>query len=321
MSGQHAFEQNIIALVWDFDKTLITDYMQAPLFRRYGASGSQFWQEVDGLVEYYHKQGVAVNRDTIYLNHLLTWSQPEAPLAGLSNATLAEIGKELLFYPGLPDFFAKVKSAVEQEPRFSAFGIKLEHYIVSTGFAQTIRHSAIAPFVEIDGIRGAEFIETPASVGYLQKATATPSGYITQVANALDNTSKTRFLFELNKGSNKFPAIDVHARILPENRRIPFSNMIYVADGPSDVPAFSIVVQGGGSTYAVYPRGDRSAMRQVDQLREDGRILMYGEADYSEGSQTALWLQERVFTIAEKIVASKQELIRKSVSSPPRHLN
>lgn len=317
--ANHAFEQNTIAMVWDFDKTLITDYMQAPLFRRFNADGKRFWKEVEGLADYYRQQGIAVNRDTIYLNHLLTWAAPGAPLAGLSNAILAEIGAELQFYPGLPDFFSRIRNSVEQDARYAEFGIRMEHYIVSTGFATTIRHSAIYP--QVEAAWGAEFIGSPAPAGYLENPSQIADGPIVQIASALDNTSKTRYLFEINKGTNKHPEIDVHARILADNRRIPFANMIYIADGPSDVPAFSIVLQGGGHTYAVYPRGDLKALRQVDQLRADGRITMYGEADYTENSQTSLWLMERVSRIANAIVENRQESIRRSVSAPPRHLN
>lgn len=321
MPSTHAFDQNIIALVWDFDKTLITDYMQAPLFRRYKADSTQFWKEVDGLEGHYRSQGIRVNRDTIYLNHLLTWAQ-HGPFQGLNNQILTEIGKELQFYPGLPDFFRTAKETIEKNSLYANFGIRLEHYIVSTGFAATIRGSAIATFAEPDGIWGAEFIEHPAEPGYLAKEKSlSGKGVISQIASALDNTSKTRFLFEINKGSNKHREIDVNSKMDDEDRRVPFSHMIYIADGPSDVPAFSIVNQGGGHTYAIYPRGDRKAMRQVDQLRSDGRIQMFGEADYSEGSQTFLWLMEHAQMIADRIVQVKQERIRKSASSPPKHLS
>ena len=314
-----AFEQNVIALVWDFDKTLISGYMQAPLFARFGVDSGQFWNEVNHLVAHYAQQGIRANPDTIYLNHLLTYVQ-HGPLKGLSNAILKEMGSELTFYPGLPDFFAQIQSEIESVPDFSAFGIHLEHYVVSTGFAETIRGSVIAPLVE--NIYACEFIEIPAYPGYLENPRPLDSAprQICQVAEALDNTSKTRFLFEVNKGCNKFPEINVHAKLNPENRRIPFTNMVYIADGPSDVPAFSIVNSGGGFTYAIYPAGDRQAMRQVNSLRSDGRIQMFGEADYRPGSQTNLWLIETVRSIAERIVEDRQNRIRNSTSRPPRHL-
>ncbi len=318
MSSSLAFEQNVIALVWDFDKTLIPEYMQAPLFRRYGIDSAQFWKEVDALDAYYLRQGIRANSDTIYLNHLLSYVN-HGPLAGLSNRILREVGAELSFYPGLPNFFAEIRHEIEADPAYAAFGIQIEHYVVSTGFAETIRGSAIAPFVQ--GIFGSEFIATPATPGFLEREfPQTDDAPISQIAQALDNTSKTRFLFEINKGSNKFPEIGVHARVAPENRRIPFGNMVYIADGPSDVPAFSIVNSGGGHTYAIYPAGDRRALRQVDSLRRDGRIQMFGEANYEKGSQTWLWLIETARTIADGMVADRQARIRSSVSAGPRHL-
>ena len=270
------FEQNVIAMVWDFDKTLIRDYMQVPLFKRYGIDSKQFWDEVNALPEFYAKKGIHINRDTSYLNHILTYVKA-GKMRGLSNQILRDCGKELELFPGLPEFFPKIKSLVEENEKFQKAGIKLEHYVVSTGFAETIRGSAVAPY--LDGIFGCEFIEEPAQPGFLTAAEKALDGEISQVASALDNTSKTRYLFEINKGANKFETIDVNSQIAKSNRRIPFENMIYIADGPSDVPAFSILNQSGGVTYAIYPAHDRMAMRQVDALRKDHRIQMYGEAD------------------------------------------
>ena len=210
----------------------------------------------------------------------------------------------------------------------------MEHYVVSTGFAETIRGSAIAPFV--DGIYGCEFIESPAQPGFLGEggvsgdvpsadavpAASTSASEISQIASALDNTSKTRYLFEINKGSNKYPeTIDVNSSIARESRRVPFENMVYIADGPSDVPAFSILNYNGGSTFAVYPKGDVKAFRQVDALRRDNRVQMFGEADYETASQSWLWLTEKVRAIADKIVERKQAAIRNSAGAPPTHLN
>ena len=317
------FEQNIIALVWDCDKTLISSYMQEPLFRHYNVDGGKFWREVNALREYYGRSGVHVNPDTSYLNHVLTYVK-QGLFKGLSNKLLHQFGRELVFYPGLPEFFGNIKGLVESDPKYKAFDIKLEHYVVSTGFAETIRGSAIAPFV--DGIFGCEFIETPALPGFDTDASnvcaAPAEGEISQVACALDNTSKTRYLFEINKGSNKYPDdIDVNSTIARGDRRVPFENMLYIADGPSDVPAFSILNYNGGSTFAVYPKGDVKAFRQVEKMRQDSRVQMFGEADYTEGSQSWLWLTEKVRSIADKIVESKQAAIKNSVSAPPGHLS
>ena len=73
-----------------------------------------------------------------------------------------------------------------------------------------------------------------------------------QIAYAVDNTSKTRALFEINKGCNKMSWMDVNAPIARDVRRIPFHSMEYIGDGPSDVPCFSLVSRFGGRTYAVY---------------------------------------------------------------------
>lgn len=322
--NQSPFEQNIVAMVWDCDKTLISSYMQDPLFRHYGIDGKKFWAEVNALVKRYGAQGIAVNADTIYLNHILTYVE-NGIFGGLNNSMLREFGKELEFYPGLPQFFGEVKSLIENDPKYKAFDIRLEHYVVSTGFAETIRGSAIAPYVE--GIFGCEFIEDVLQPGFLdapekplEKKKSDP--VISQIACALDNTSKTRYLFEINKGSNKYPdTIDVNSSIARESRRVPFENMVYVADGPSDVPAFSILNYNGGSTFAVYPKGDVKAFRQVDSLRRDGRVQMFGEADYVQGSQSWLWLTEKARAIADSIVERKQAAIRNNVSAPPGHLN
>lgn len=92
--NQTLFTQTIIALIWDFEKTLIPGYMETPIFRRYGVDGAQFWHEVDGLADFYRAQGIEVARDTLYLNHLLTYVQ-RGILKGLNNALLRELGGEL----------------------------------------------------------------------------------------------------------------------------------------------------------------------------------------------------------------------------------
>ncbi len=314
------FTQNTIACIWDFDKTLIPEYMQSPLFRRYGIDEANFWNETNNLVAHYKKRGYQLAPEIAYLNHLLTHV-----LAGrmprLSNKVLRDCGAEIAFYPGLPNFFQLSKSYVTEKEAYRKHDIRLEHYIVSTGLAEMVRGSAIAPHV--DGIWGCEFIENPLQPGFLKQSEIEieAEGLIAQIGLVIDNTTKTRALFEINKGTNKNPAIDVNANIAPEDRRIPSQNMIYIADGPSDVPSFSVTKKGGGKAYGVYNPARSDEFAQNDRLRSAGRIDHYGPADYRADSSTAQWLRMHIQGICDRIVADRESALAAKVARPPRHLN
>ncbi len=314
------FTQNIVACIWDFDKTLIPSYMQAPLFQRYGVDEATFWMETNALAENYRRRGYHIAPEISYLNHLLTYVLA-GPMAGLNNKILRECGADIKFYPGLPEFFNSSRQWVKARPEYTKHEIVLEHYIVSTGLAEMMRGSSIAPFV--DGIWACEFIENPLQPGFLKQKefNLEASSEIAQIGVMIDNTTKTRAIFEVNKGTNRNAAIDVNAKVSPEDRRIPLQNMIYIADGPSDVPSFSVVKKGGGKTYAVYNPAVRAEFEQNDRLRHTGRIDHYGPADYSENSQTATWLHLQIEKICERIVSDREGAMAQRVARPPRHLN
>lgn len=138
---------NIIAVVWDFDKTLIGNYMQDPIFKKYGVDGNTFWKEVNALPEKYLKeQGVRVNRDTIYLNHFINYVK-SGKFPGLNNKMLTTLGAELQFYNGLPALMKITKKMIAEDSRYTEYDIRVEHYIVSTGFTAMIKGSAVAPYV------------------------------------------------------------------------------------------------------------------------------------------------------------------------------
>lgn len=181
----------------------------------------------------------------------------------------------------------------------------MEHYIVSTGFAEVIRGSELMPYV--DGVWGCELLDAPDENGNM---------LISEVLYTIDNTSKTRAIFEINKGTD----IDVNSKIPEEHRRVRFENMIYIADGPSDIPAFSVVKKNGGATFAIYPKGDKKAMKQVEQMREDGRVDMYAEADYSEGTTAHMWITNRIQKMADRIRDTEKAKIMSSASGVPKHL-
>ena len=314
------FTQNIIACIWDFDKTLIPEYMQSPLFRRYGIDEATFWAETNALVENYHRRGYTLSGEIGYLNHLLTYAL-SGRMKGLNNVVLQECGAEIRFYPGMPEFMGASRSWVDAKPEYRSHDIRLEHYIVSTGLAKMIQGSAVAPHV--DGIWGCEFIENPLQPGFLQQneLEISADAEIAQIGTVIDNTTKTRALFEINKGSNKNAAINVNSKVASEDRRIPFQNMIYIADGPSDVPSFSVVKSNGGKAYGVYNPAKSNEYEQNDLLRQVGRIDHYGPADYSANSSTTQWLRLQIQHICDRIVRDGEAAVARRTAQPPRHLN
>jgi hypothetical protein len=319
--NRQLFPQNVIAMIWDFDKTLIPGNMQGPLFRHYDIEESDFWREVDGLEEFYRSHGSSlIQRDHLYLNHILTYVR-EGRMPNLSNSLLKSLGAEIEFHTGMPDFLELIRKTIEADPHFAEHQIRVEHYVVSTGLRQMILGSAIAP--QIEHVWACEFTELVAPPGFAesQDQLFSPEGEIRQLIYTIDNTSKTRALFEVNKGTNKNPSIDVNAKIAREDRRVPFQNIIYVADGPSDVPVFSVVEANGGRTYAVYRPGSQGEFDQAARLLEQDRVDAFGEADYSDGSHTAMWLTHAAEGIANRIVRDREEALNERMGLPPQHVS
>ena len=300
--------QNIIAVIWDFDKTLIDGNMQDPIFEEYHIDKTKFWEKVNALPARYAKEGVKVNADTIYLNQFIKDTKAGI-FKGLNNEKLRTFGQKQKYYQGVPEIFKELQRVVEENPKYREYNIRVEHYIVSTGMSAIIEGSAVRPYVE--AIWGCDLIEG---------LDENKQKIISEVGYTIDNTTKTRALFEINKGVPQHPEIDVNAKMSDALRRVAFPNMIYIADGPSDVPAFSVVNKFGGSTFAIYPKGNSKAFRQVEQLREDGRIDMYAEADYRKGTTAYMWLTHKVDEIAARIYKTEKESLEGAVSAAPRHL-
>lgn len=181
---------------------------------------------------------------------------------------------------------------------------------MSTGMSAVIKGSSVMPYVE--NVWGCELIETIDDEG---------NSVISEIGYTIDNTSKTRALFEINKGVNNREGVEVNTKIPKEDRRVHFINMVYIADGPSDIPAFSVVNKNGGATFALYPKGDIEALKQVETMRVDGRINMYAEADYTENSTTYLWICNKITEFAENIRKEEKAKIAKyAATSVPKHL-
>lgn len=317
MSDKGLFSQTVIAIIWDFDRTLSPHYMQKPLFEAYGVDEERFFEEVRALPAYYARAGIKVAPDTCYLGHLLSYVQ-HGKFPDLTNQRLRELGAQVGFFPGIPDLFDRLAALVNAPAyRTGDLKVELEHYVVSTGLKEMIRGSAIAD--RLAGIYASEFVEVPAGPGTDLNGTPDP-GVISQIAGFLDNTTKTRALFEINKGVNKAERITVNDNIPESQRRVPFRNMIYVADGPSDIPSFSVVKKHGGLAYAVYAPESRSQFAQVNGLMENGRVHAIGPADYAVGSHTSMWLEHQVTRLAQRIIEERKAGFESSVGPGPVHI-
>lgn len=297
---------NIIVIIWDFDKTLISGYMEQPIFDEYGVNADDFWQETNSLpAKYLSEQKVKVNPDTIYLNQIIRYVK-DGRFKGLSNEKLRSFGAKLKYYPGVPEIFDRTNEIIASNPEYAAYDIKLEHYIVITGLTEIIRGSSVMKYVS--GVWACEFIEDE-------------NHEISEIGYTIDNTTKTRALFEINKGVGQIEGVTVNMSLPEEMRRVHFINMVYVADGPSDIPAFSLVNHNHGATFAIYPKGDIKAMKQVEQMRKSGRVNMFAEADYSEGTTANMWLCNKIEEIADRICKEKrQELEQFTSIREPVHL-
>ncbi|MFZ4764277.1 MAG: HAD family hydrolase [Roseimicrobium sp.] len=286
--------QTTIGLVYDFDQTLSPGYMtDEVLFPHYGISAEQFWKKSHALVD---QQGF--DTELAYLKTLLDCLTPDRP----TNAELRTLGARLRFNPGLPEALTELDQALRPEHR--TLGVKLEHYILSSGIKELLEGSAIRPYVR--AVFGCEFAEDR-------------EGRISFPKRVIGHTTKTQFLFRINKGM-LLPHEDVNDHMPKELRPIPFEHLIYLGDGPTDVPCFTLVRRYGGQAIAVYQPEDasRASFRKCWQLSAHAdRVKHIAPADYRAGSHLRLLLEEMICEIADGIVKKKRSEIENAVVSAP----
>ena len=283
-----AVEQNVIAMMYDCDLTLTPSYMQKVLFDHFGVNERDFWEQNDSWQEKVRDQGVHFDDECVYMNSILKYVREEK-FKGLSNNLLKELGANLKLFAGLPDFFKRMKDLVEAEDRYRCENIKVEHYIISTGMERTIRGSALGV---VDGIFASEFYEQ--------------QGEIAGIARTVGYAKKTEYIHLINKGGNKDSCIGVNSLVSLEDRRIPFTQMIYVGDGPTDVPCFATLNHKGGKSFAVYHPHLQKAFAQAYQLQEEGRVFSFAAADYQDGSHLSNTLEYTVRQMADGIVERRK---------------
>ena len=292
-----AAAQNTIALIFDYDQTLSPNYMQDEvLFPAFGIDPKSFWSRCHELVRF-----EGYENELAYMKVLLDTLDIDRP----SNAHLRELGANLTFYPGLPEMFEQFEDGL-LGPEEKALGMGVEYYILSSGLKEVIEGSRLRPHVR--AIFGCEYAEDAA-------------GRITFPKRVISHTQKTQFLFRVNKGLLDLSQ-DVNDHMDDDLRPIPFENMIYVGDGPTDIPCFNVIRKQGGQALAVYNPDDptRGAFRKCYQLcAHTDRVRHIAPADFRAGSHLRLLLDEMVSEIATRIKAKRQAAIDSGTVRAPGH--
>jgi hypothetical protein len=288
--------QNTIAIVYDYDQTLSPSYMQDEVvFPAFGINPDSFWRRCAELRE------SGYDHELAYMKVLLDTLGMDRP----TNAYLRQLGGKLTFYKGLPEMFEEFRSGL-LTPEQVAHGITVEHYIISSGMKILLEGSRLAPYVR--AIFGCEFAEDP-------------EGRITFPKRVISHTQKTQFLFRINKGLLDMSQ-DVNDHMDADIRPIPFPHMIYVGDGPTDVPCFTVMKKNGGQAIAVYNPDDpqRVGFKKCYQLSTHAdRVKHIAPADYRPHTHLRMILEQMVEETANRIVEQRKLVIETGTVRAPKY--
>ena len=263
----------ILAILYDFDATLSPTDMQAYGFiPARGMTPDQFW----GLTGEFSK-ATGCEKILSYLYTMVAVAKEKG--VKLTRQFLNECGKNIQFYPGVTTWFKRINEYAETK------GVKVEHYLISSGNKEIVEGCAIAQ--EFKRMYACEFI-------FDKK-----SGEAIWPKLAINYTQKTQYFFRISKGAydtTDDEAVNQKAR----ERRINYSNIVYIGDGMTDVPSMLVVKNNGGRSIAVYPKGKES---KVASLKDDGRVNFTSIADYSSGKRL-----ERIMRLIIDSVAIREAM-------------
>ena len=265
--------QPVVALVYDFDKTLCTTDMQDYAFiPTLGYTPEEFW----GITNQFGREN---SMDALLAYMYTMINECRRKQVALTRDFLVSCGTAIELFPGVRDWFSRVNACGAQ------LGVSVEHYVVSSGLREIIEGSGIAG--EFREIYACEFLYGLDGLAYWPKLD-------------VNFTNKTQFVYRINKGVlDVANDRDLNASMPDDSKRIPFTNMVYIGDGLSDVPCMKMMRAYGGQAIAVYQESNRQA---VEELLASGRVDYIFPADYRRGSA----LEETMQLILRKIAVMDQ---------------
>lgn len=242
-----------VAIMYDFDKTLCTRDMQEYSFiPGLGITPASFWGEAAAL------SSGGMDRILAYMYLMLKKSREVNKPIRREN--FVALGKDIDFFPGVMDWFARINEYGLTR------GLTVEHYIISSGLREIIEGSSVSD--RFQKIYACEFHYDA-------------NGVADWPLVSVNYTTKTQFLFRINKGVLDQSDDEALNRYVPEDERpLPFRNMVYVGDGLTDVPCMKLVKANGGHSIAVYGRGMKE---KVEDLLINHRVDFVAPADYRSG--------------------------------------
>ena len=249
-----------VAIVYDFDGTLARGNMQEHSFLpELGVNSKTFWNDVKAAARKNDADEVLV-----YMWHMLELAKEQG--IRITKKALTNHGKEIPLFDGVDDWFRRIdKFGTERT-------LSIEHYVVSSGNHEIIAGSKI--FRLFKNVYASRFIFGKA-------------GEAVWPAVAINYTTKTQFLFRINKGiENSWDNEQINRWVPMNERPIPFSRMIFIGDGGTDIPSMKMVRFQGGHSIAVFdPESFQQSPKKVYRLIAEDRVHFVAPADYSDGSQ------------------------------------
>ena len=273
----------IIAFLYDFDKTLCTTDMEDYAFiPSLGYTPAEFWGRANAFGWENRMDGL--------LAYMYTMIQEcAAQNIKLDRAFLNHCGESIQLFPGVREWFARINAFGE------SLGVQVEHYVISSGLREIIEGSGI----------DREFREIYACEFYYNE-----NGDACWPKLDVNFTNKTQFVYRINKGILDVSRDkELNDSMPDDSKRVPFTNMIYMGDGLSDVPCMKMMRAYGGQAIAVYQASNRQG---VEKLLADGRVDFIFPADYREGMELDRTVRDilRKMTITDRLLEVNNRQLR-----------